>query len=295
MARLGADVDRLDALAATCSSTAGRLDRAAGALTTATARAGWHGPDAEQFRAAWTGRHAPRLRAVAGVLADLAAAVREQAAQQRATSTTGAPPAPDGGATPSVGDGDEDDDGWPDWLEDSWLGAFVPPGPTYLHSGPDSPWTQQGQGYDAGRDEILTTYYDQDDTVDGAPDIPGVLLSIQDRATGSETTAVHLVGTDGMGGPLHGGGVSTDGDLVYVVGDGTVWVYERAAIDAAPAGGAVTPLHEIRGVPASSFSTLHDGRLYVGEYRDGDPGSPYSYALVPGSTLSDERDEGPTP
>ena len=89
-------------------------------------------------------------------------------------------------------------------------------------------------------DEILTTYYDQDDTVEDAPDIPGVLLSIQDRTTGSESTYVHLAGADGTGGPLHGGGVSTDGEFVYVVGGGTVWVYDRAAIDAAPTGGTVT-------------------------------------------------------
>lgn len=30
---------------------------------------------------------------------------------------------------------------------------------------------------------------------------------------------------------------------------------------------------------------LHDGRLYVGEYVNGDPGSLYSYALGPGGTL----------
>jgi hypothetical protein len=48
-------------------------------------------------------------------------------------------------------------------------------------------------------------------------------------------------------------------------------------------------------VPATSFSTIHAGRLYVGEYRNGEPGSLYSYELDPGGSLSDVRDEGPTP
>ena len=136
----------------------------------------WLGPDADAFRVAWRSRHAPTLRDVAEALVDRrAAGYASRLDQQRRRQRRRRRPCRH----------DADANGWPDWLEQSRLGALLPPGPKYLHSGPDSPWTQQGQGYDAGRDEILTTYYDQDDTVDGAPDIPGILLSIQDRTTGA--------------------------------------------------------------------------------------------------------------
>jgi hypothetical protein len=38
-------------------------------------------------------------------------------------------------------------------------------------------------------------------------------------------------------------------------------------------------------VRASSFSTIHDGRLYVGTYVNGDAGALFSYALGPDGTL----------
>ena len=336
MARLGADVDSLDALAHVFVSAGGQLGRAAGSLTTMLGGVTWTGPDADQFRTmARTPRAAPRSRRRARrhrrddprsgrpqrsrrrrrTRARRRHAPERRRARSFARSKTrsahraivrsledslGSPSQIVRSLEDSLGshsaDPDADNNGWPDWLEDSFLGQFLPIGPKYLHAGPDSPWTQQGQGYDPITDEILTTYYDQDDTVENAPDIPGVLLSIQDRESGSESTYVHLTGADGTGGPLHGGGVSTDGEFVYVVGGGTVWVYDRAAIDAAPTGGTVTPLHEIPDIPATSFSTIHGGRLYVGEYVDGDPGSLFSYALgADGALLGEGRYEGPTP
>lgn len=289
MTQLGADVDRLDALGGVFSSHAGRLQRTASSLTTAINGADWHGPDVDRFRAAWRTEHSPCLTRLANVLGDLGTALRKQAAEQRtASAPDSAAPAGHPLATPTPApdpDGDSNNNGWPDWLENSPLRFLIPEGPKYLHSGDDSPWTQQGQGYDPTRDEILTTYYDQDDDAEGKPDLPGILLSIQDRTSGSELTNVLLVGKDGTGGPLHGGGVATDGDYVYVTGGDTVWVYSRDDIDAAGDGQPVKPLYEYQDVLASSFTTIHDGKLYVGSYENGEEGSLYSYQLGPNGTL----------
>lgn len=176
--------------------------------------------------------------------------------------------------------------------------ASAPVDPSLLHL--EQGWTPQGQGYDGthGRDELLTTYYYDDRfltpwddseymPIDGRFAETGVLLSIQDRESGQQTQQVTLLGKDGGAAPAHGGGVSTDGEYVYVADSGQTYVYSRALIDAAqvnPDTGRreVAALHvfDIPGltqdqseelVSSASYLAVHDGHAYVGGYsKDGD-------------------------
>jgi hypothetical protein len=142
-------------------------------------------------------------------------------------------------------------------------------GPPILHAG-DTDWVPQGLGYDPASDTLLTTYYS---SPDGNPDRDdGILLSIQDRATGNEILNAVLAGPD------HGGGVAIDGDHVWVTSsDGYVYLYSLADIKAA--NGAIVQPQTRFPVPASAYMTMHDGRLYVGSFDDSDPGSVYSIPL----------------
>jgi hypothetical protein len=143
-------------------------------------------------------------------------------------------------------------------------------GPPILHVGDGSDWVPQGLGYDPSTDQLLTTYYS---SPDGDPDRDaGILLSIQDRATGNEFLSALLAGPD------HGGGVAIDGDHVWVTSsDGYVYLYSMADIKAAH-GATVQPQARFP-VPASAYLTVHDGRLYVGSFDEEDPGSVYSVPL----------------
>lgn len=143
-------------------------------------------------------------------------------------------------------------------------------GPAILHVGDGSDWVPQGLGYDPSTDQLLTTYYS---SPDGDPDRDaGILLSIQDRATGDEILSALLAGPD------HAGGVAIDGDHVWVTSsDGYVYLYSMADIEATRRS-AVQPQTRFK-VPASAYLTVHDGRLYVGSFDDKDPGSVYSMPL----------------
>jgi hypothetical protein len=143
-------------------------------------------------------------------------------------------------------------------------------GPPIVHIGDGSDWVPQGLGYDPATDRLLTTYYS---SPDGDPDRDaGILLSIQDRATGNEVLSAVLAGPD------HGGGVAIDGDHVWVTSsDGYVYLYSLADIQAAN-GATVQPQTRF-AVPASAYLTVHGGRLYVGSFDEEDPGSVYSVPL----------------
>lgn len=165
-------------------------------------------------------------------------------------------------------------------------------GPRLLHLG--AGWTPQGQGYDAKRGEVLTTYYRGHD----------VLLSVQSKKTGAETTKVRLggLGADAPGGPVkgpsHGGGVSTDGRNVYVADTGRIYVYSRKAIEAAERRGEPATPSQVMPVPkpsnlrdpatgvglvsAGSYMAVKDGYAYVGAYSkegDGKAGAVWRYEL----------------
>ncbi len=165
-------------------------------------------------------------------------------------------------------------------------------GPRNLHLG--AGWTPQGQGYDAKRGEVLTTYYRGHD----------VLLSVQDKKSGKENTKVRLggLGPNAPGGPVpgpsHGGGVSTDGKNVYVADTDRIYVYSRSAIEAAERRGEVARPSQVMPVPkpsnlrdpatgiglvsAGSYMTVKDGYAYVGAYSkegDGKTGAVWRYKL----------------
>lgn len=187
----------------------------------------------------------------------------------------------------------------PPFLDD----LFGPRGPRLIHL--KDGWTPQGQGYDAGRGELLTTYYKD------AGDDAGVLLSFQDKQTGRESRHVRLGGKDGVPAPSHGGGVSTDGEFVYVADTDRIYVYSREAILKAEASRAeVEPLHTTKVPPDTvdpvtgielisngSFMTVKDGQAYVGAYSkngDGKVGAVWRYDVDPrtGSLIEGSR-QGP--
>ncbi len=116
----------------------------------------------------------------------------------------------------------------------------------------------QGQGYDAGTNEFLTTYY--------AKDVRDVRLSIQDKATGYETSYVKLTDENGAG-LGHGGGVAQAGKWVFVSDSEKVYAYDRAKIEAASPG-ATLMADTVTEAGASSFMNVSpDGKYaYVGEF-----------------------------
>src|SRR5690606_4860171 len=116
--------------------------------------------------------------------------------------------------------------------------------------------TPQGQGYDEGRQEFLTTYYDND----------GVTLSIQEKS-GDAETSVELGGGHGHGAPTKGGGIATDGEHVYVADGGELYVYSRAEVDAAAREGRpAVPDYVKDDIAAGSYVEVKDGKLYVGDF-----------------------------
>lgn len=175
-----------------------------------------------------------------------------------------------------------------------FLERILPPiGPELVHL--DTGWTPQGQGYDAGRGEVLTTYYkENDESCDGKSD---VLLSIQDKNTGEETTQVKLGGKGAFPPPSHGGGVSTDGDHVYVSDTDAVYVYTREEIEQAARDGTRAEPSQVMPVPGDtvdpadpdtglisngSYMTVKDGYAYVGGYSedgDGKAGAVWRYKI----------------
>lgn len=197
-------------------------------------------------------------------------------------------------------------------LAGTWNTASLFP---FLHTGPrllhvDEGWTPQGQGYDAERHELLTTYYtDTNDNDVGDT----VRLSVRDRYTGVEARDVVLLGSDKPGdaehgNPAHGGGVATDGEFVYVADTTEVYVYRRSDIDNAAWNPATsryeveaTRVMEMPEVPAdlrgdgglvsdktgksiASYITVHDGKAYVGSYSkngDGMNGAVYRFDIDP--------------
>ncbi|RKH64616.1 hypothetical protein [Corallococcus llansteffanensis] len=176
-------------------------------------------------------------------------------------------------------------------------------GPELLHL--DAGWTPQGQGYDATRGEVLTSYYNDDHEV---------MISVQDKDSGAETLQVKLGGASPGGpAPTHGGGVATDGEFVYVSDTDHVFVYtreelERAAKEGTPAmasqvmdvperGVVDDPNSDVDLVSAGSYMTVHDGYAYIGGYSpdgDGKAGAVWRFKIdeKTGALIEDSR-EGP--
>ncbi len=187
-------------------------------------------------------------------------------------------------------------------ISDLFADALASVGPPLLHLG--AGWTPQGQGYDARRNELLTTYYAEGQ---------GVLLSLQDKDSGQETHQVQLGGKQPVGPPTHGGGVSTDGEFIYVSDTRHIYVYKREDLEKAektftdvpafqvmevPSGDGLTdPATGIGLVSSGSYMTVKDGYAYVGGYSkdgDGKVGAVWRYKVdeKTGELIEDSR-QGP--
>jgi hypothetical protein len=175
----------------------------------------------------------------------------------------------------------------------------------------DNGWIPQGQGHDAGRGQVLTTYYREI----GIPpfDRGFVLLSIQDKKSGDEMHSALLGGKGDFPAPSHGGGVSTDGQYVYVADTDGIYTYTRKEIVEAARNGTVAEPIDVLPVPEDtedpdpqsdtplisngSFMTVKGRHAYVGGYSkdgDGSAGAVWRYRIDPDTgTLIEKSRKGP--
>lgn len=134
---------------------------------------------------------------------------------------------------------------------------------------PGEPWTSQGLAYD-GENLLVGSYHDGDGDGSGdSPIGPGLTpsrLTYVDYETGVETGNVYLNGKGDVGAPTHTGGVATDGEHVWVSSNGYVYVYDKAALDAAQDSGKPVDAIDVVPTPAHSYVTYAQGRLFVGDY-----------------------------
>jgi outer membrane protein assembly factor BamB len=185
-----------------------------------------------------------------------------------------------------------------DWLDEygSTNGPLIP---NTKATGDDRGLTPQGLGYDPASGMLLQTYYK-----DGEP----AVLSVIDPNTGEEVNEVTLSpgASDPTGSIGHAGGVTVDGDNVYVSSGGKIYTYSLEGIRGADEGGAVAPSAPAADVDGhASYTTFHGGKLYVGDF-DGNtlyvydkgpggswvPSSPPSYETPPRSQGVVVRDDG---
>lgn len=137
----------------------------------------------------------------------------------------------------------------------------------------------QGLSYDADADLFFVTGYQKDGTAS-----PVYTVSPAD-GTVNRTPLLNADGTAFTG---HAGGLSVHGDYVYVAGgeDNCVYVFSRSGILSAPEegvpclGSVETALPDGDGIHAA-FTTVHDGKLYVGEfYREPNYPTPESHKIT---------------
>jgi uncharacterized protein YukE len=147
-----------------------------------------------------------------------------------------------------------------EWAEESG-GTFGPLIPNTAATGDGRGLIPQGLGYDPRTGTYVMSYYTKDGTS---------TLALVDAATGQEIGDVGL-GAPPRGplsdhGPQHAGGVSVSGDEVVVVDKGRVYTYSMSDLRAERGGGTVTPSSAQTVDEGGSYSALHDGRLYLGDY-----------------------------
>ena len=207
-------------------------------------------------------------RAVNGCLLTLGSAYNKQLAGVRATLT---------GDETTLDELDEETRRWVEdglaknreWLEDngSSLGPRIP---NLGAGGDDRSWIPQGLGYDPLTGTLLQGYYTKDEEGHGKDSY----LALIDEATGRETGEVKLGGAvDDRGAPLpgghptHAGGVTVDGDTVYVADNGRLYTYSLEAIRSAGPGETVPQTGKPQlGLQGGSYSAMKDGRLYLGDH-----------------------------
>ena len=121
------------------------------------------------------------------------------------------------------------------WTDDngSGLGPLIP---NIAATGDDRGWIPQGLGYDPESGLLLQGYYNKE----GEPST----LALIDEASGIELGEVTLGGGDPYDDhdtPGHVGGVTVDGDHVYVTSDNKVYEYSLSEMRAAASGVPVEP------------------------------------------------------
>lgn len=140
--------------------------------------------------------------------------------------------------------------------------------PDAAANGDSGGWTPQGLAHDGDGHFVTTSYRtDAGDLDDPDDDVDDSQLTVVDDRTGEVVSQVQLVGNGGAAGPHHSGGVAVNGDRVFVVGGGRLYEYSMADIHRAGPGAAVEP-REVSEVGASSYVTVANGNLYLGNWSD---------------------------
>lgn len=141
-----------------------------------------------------------------------------------------------------------------EWLSgsNSLLGPLIP---NTAATGDDRGLIPQGLGYHPGSGTLVQGYY----TKDGQS-----YLALIDETTGKEIGEVKLGGTHA---PTHAGGVTVDGDNVYVVDNGEVYTYSMTELQNAGTGDTVPQAADPQtGMDGGSYSAIHGNKLYLGDF-----------------------------
>ncbi len=151
-----------------------------------------------------------------------------------------------------------------EWLEhsSSGLGPMIP---NTAATGDDRAWIPQGLGYDPATRSLLQAYY----TKDGSSSM-AVIDEVSGKEVGEVTLGSDYYDAAGQlvdgGAPSHAGGVTVDGDRVYVSDNGTIHTYSLSEIRAAAPGSTVPQAAAPQPVRGGSYTAFHEGRLYCGDF-----------------------------
>ncbi len=158
-----------------------------------------------------------------------------------------------------------------EWAKESG-GSFGPLIPNTAATGDDRGLTPQGLAYDPSTGTYVISYYPDDHHSGPAT------IALVDATTGQEIGDVNLSGVDDPyadpppRGPSHAGGVSVQGDEVIVVDKGRIYTYSMSDVRDQGTGGdvhATSVQDQVPGgdaVKGGSYSAVHDGKLYLGDY-----------------------------
>ncbi|MBA3781731.1 MAG: hypothetical protein H0X12_07760 [Nocardioides sp.] len=154
------------------------------------------------------------------------------------------------------------------WLDGnrSGLGPLIP---NTAAMGDGRNLIPQGLGYDAATGTLLQSYDDHDKGDRST-------MALIDEVTGQEIGEVQLgdtfPGPDGnpvpSSRPGHVGGVTVDGDNVYVTDKGRVYTYSLSEMRNASSGQPVQQSAPPADVSGGSYSAFKDGKLYVGDFHN---------------------------
>lgn len=165
-----------------------------------------------------------------------------------------------------------------EWLDDygSSLGPRIPSIGAW---GDGRGLIPQGLGYDPATGLLLQGYYDHDE---GDPSV----MALIDEVTGEKVGEVELGGvTPGAPGqegvdhgtPGHAGGVTVDGDNVYVTDKGKVYTYSLSDMRDSGPGATVQPQSVQTVANGGSYSAMKDGLLYLGTFTKSNEGTLHVY------------------